>query len=484
MNDRPLPLLPLVLARVPRSLRRALEQEGVPFVEQAVAPAGGRFLLFDSMISTGPHGVPGQTPINVNLLRSAWSEDPFALLEDDTAIRKVFDLGALAPSETVSRVDKRIVREQLLADLRKRIETAGGVWLRIGAFPYPFRSAFNFRIDHDDYAPLDFSATLAAIAGYENSISHYVCAATHTGQPEALARLSGSHVGSHGYWHHTYRSVEENLRNIGRGIQALQAAGVEPVGFAAPHGRFNVGLREALEQLRIEHSSEFALAYDDLPFFPLDGRVLQLPVHPICLGICLEAARQGPWPQLSPADAAQIALSHFRRMIAEKREAGEPIFLYGHPEGRLGRFPHVLRSTLHAAARYSDIWRTTLAEFSAWWRVRGQVAIEASLDAERRLRVRVRGISSQYRFALEYCRGAEVATVPLDGSALSFPLDGPFAMSRAIVPRTFPQAAEQPEALRASLRRYLDWERVTPIEEISVHNWQGWAKRTLRRIKN
>ena len=126
----------------------------------------------------------------------------------------------------------------------------------------------------------------------------------------------------------------------------MRAAGIEPVGFAAPHGRFNGGLHAALESLGVSHSSEFGLAYDDLPFFPYEGRVLQIPVHPICLGVFLEAHNEATCPPWTPADAAQLALSHFERMIDEKRLAGEPIFLYGHPEGRLGRFPHLLPAPL------------------------------------------------------------------------------------------------------------------------------------------
>ena len=53
MNDQPLPLLPLVFGAVPKSLRQSLSQEGVPFVDQAVTPAGGRFVIFDSVASTG-----------------------------------------------------------------------------------------------------------------------------------------------------------------------------------------------------------------------------------------------------------------------------------------------------------------------------------------------------------------------------------------------------------------------------------------------
>ena len=51
----------------------------------------------------------------------------------------------------------------------------------------------------------------------------------------------------------------------------------------------DAGLKAALEKLQVGHSSEFGLAYDDLPFWPRQSSVLQVPVHPVSLGIFLNA---------------------------------------------------------------------------------------------------------------------------------------------------------------------------------------------------
>ena len=37
--------------------------------------------------------------------------------------------------------------------LRNAIERCGGIWLNLAAFPFPYRSALNFRIDYDRYDP-------------------------------------------------------------------------------------------------------------------------------------------------------------------------------------------------------------------------------------------------------------------------------------------------------------------------------------------
>lgn len=479
MSD-PLPELPLVLAGVPATLRQALEQEGVPCDDQR-SRRSGRFVLFDSK-----RGQPSldrdQIGIDVDHLRRGRSRDPFKALGDERAACCEWRVGRLQVRETAAQVNRAAVREQVLSDLRIMIESAGGVWLRLAPFPYPYRTAFNFRIDHDEYDAHDFNATLAAIAGYEHAVSHYVCAATHAGHHEALARLKDAHVGSHGWWHHTYRETADNLMNIGRGTDSLRAAGLDPVGFAAPHGRFNRGLLAALEQLGVTHSSEFSLAYDDLPFFPCQSNVLQIPIHPICLGICLDAARRSPGRTIGDGAAAGTMLEHWRAVASRKHSAGEPIFLYGHPDGRLGRFPELLRTALAMVIALPDVWSTTLAAFELWWRARSRVRLSVVRRGET-IEVTSHGLSAGYRFAIEYVRGNETALVELDRSTLSFSADALSWRRRHPRQPTMPAPSLFAPGLRAGLRSCLDWENVTPIHEINARTWRGWAKRTLRRIR-
>ncbi|HUY35942.1 MAG TPA: hypothetical protein VMV69_24595 [Pirellulales bacterium] len=475
-----LPLLPLVLGLVPDGLRRALAQAGVPCRDQRSAPTAGRFVLFDSREVPRPAIAEGQVVIDVDRLRIAFDADPFAALEDERSCRCEWQISGLRVREAVARVDKVRIRERLLAGLRAMLEAAGGAWLQVAAFPFPYRSVFNFRIDHDDYDRHDFAATLDATAGHEAAISHYLCAADFVGRRDELARLQGQHIGSHGFRHHTFRDAADNRWNIHRGIEALRDEGVEPVGFAAPHGRFNRGLLAALSELDVSHSSEFGLAYDELPFFI--GDVLQIPIHPICLGICLEAARDGRGDDLSPDAAAQITLDHFQEVAREAFLAGEPILLYGHPTGRLGRYPRVLSGVLDFVARFDGVWRATLAEWADWWRARAGAKLSVMREGERWI-VHAEGLSHSYRTAAEMWRGETVATLPLDQPLTAFD-PGDLAFQRRPLRRARPTPRQVgSEGWRESLRNYLDWERVTPIEEIDADTLRHWAKRTLRRIK-
>ena len=395
-------------------------------------------------------------------------------------------------TERIARVDKRAVRRRLLERLRSRIERAGGIWLRVSAFPFPYRSALNFRIDYDQYDPHDFDATLQQVAGHEQATSHFVSGAAYEGAPGALARLRGLDVGSHGYWHHTYRTAEENLRNIGRGIETLRAAGIEPSGFAAPHGRFHRRLLSALETLGITHSSEFGLAYDELPFFvatnlrSVPGDVLQIPVHPVCLGLFLEAAardsQDGSRAAGVAVDAAvDGAVEYFDQLVRSRYSRSEPVFLYGHPTGRLGRNPQVLRRVFQTASGFGALWKTNFTELARWWRARDQVRLCVARRDDRYV-VAVNRAAPGYRLGIEYCRGDHVALMPLDRDVVWFSPSALAYEARCSRSSVQPVRIDRPQGIRGRVRQLIDWERVTPIEEIATGDWRNWAKRTLRRL--
>ncbi len=482
-----LPLLPLNVSRVPLGLRQALGQEGVPYVDCAQAAHPARFMLFDSRREPAPRLLPGQQAIDVDLVRREEGRDLFADLVDERSSRRSWQIGPLDAVEEVARVDKRSARRRVMALLRREIERLGGVWMTVGAHPYPYRSAFNFRFDHDEFVAADFDAVLAALRGREDAASHYVCGSTHEGQSEALARLRGMDVGSHGHWHHTYRHAADNEHNIRRGIDVLRAAGIEPSGFVAPHGRFNVGLLETLERLGIGHSSEFALAYDELPFFPRQSGVLQIPVHPVSLGVILEAARrEHPGLDDNPHGihrATTLAIDYFTSAARAKHAAGEPVFFYCHPNGRLGRYPQVLRAVLDEVGGLSGVWRTTYSRFAEWWRQRARVvprveAIESGYS------VTVGHLPVGFEVALEVWCDDGVASLRLRAQLMRVSLDAlRYKARRPDSP--LPQAQLLPPArgLRAAALRGLDWERVTPLREIRVRGVRSFVKKTLRYIK-
>lgn len=494
-------LLPFELARVPRGLRLALAQEGIPFRDMAARPEPsdeyGRFVLFDSHMEQCPLLRPGQQAIDIGILRKAAApDDAFEALEDERSATGTWRIGPLELREEIACHNKLAVRQAVMNGLRAMIEAAGGIWLRLAPYPFPYRSALCFRIDYDEYHPGDFRRTLEAIDGFEHATSHYVSGAAYEKHREALALMRGLDVGSHGYWHHIYRDADENRRNISRGIDVLCRAGIEPQGFVSPHGRFHAGLLRVLESLGIGHSSEFGLAYDELPFFPRESSVLQLPIHPVCLGLFLEADHAATPHKEQPSsppngktaitervriDLAQV---HFRRTARSRYLAGLPVFLYGHPTRRIGRYPWLIRGLLQEIADYPAIWPVTFTQFAEWWKFRQAVRMSVWQRGEA-LEVCIRSSSKRFPLAVEYCRGEQhFALVPMATNVLRFSPDALAYERRRPIVGQASWRIDPAQPLRQRLLRWIDWERVTPLEEIRGRSVRQVAKRALRRLRD
>ncbi len=239
--------------------------------------------------------------------------------------------------ERVSRHPKAWIRRRLIDRLREAVTLAGGVWIRLASFPYPYRSAFSFRADLDETLPEDYHRFAAARKPLADCCTHFVSTHAYAHHPSVLRDLRDCDTQSHGHFHHVYREPEANRLNLERAHRILRSFGFEPSGFAGPHGRWSPGLDDALEDFGYLYSSDFQLGYDDLPFFPWKGdrfsRILQIPVHPVCEGLFLEAGIADP----------RVIGEYLGQVIGSRLDAGELAVAYGHPERRLGRMPEVLR---------------------------------------------------------------------------------------------------------------------------------------------
>jgi len=209
------------------------------------------------------------------------------------------------PYDTVARVSRGEVRRLVANCLRFLLGHKDLPYVHLAAVPgglsphgdCPQNSTFAFRVD-TDFGPrrdLEAVARLADRVGMK--FSWYVNIGAHRAHLDLFADLArqGHDIQLHCMRHTVYPDYKRNLENFRQGKDAMVEAGIVPVGVVAPFGEWNPNLNRALEELGFEYSSEFCLAYDDLPFRPVvDGRlskVLQVPVHPICLGR-LVAARQ------------------------------------------------------------------------------------------------------------------------------------------------------------------------------------------------
>ena len=481
------PALPLVLCNVPPGLAIALGQEGVPTVavpafrgQPSPSLRRGRFVLFDRRTTSeaviAGQLAAGQVALDVARYRVGEPVDPFEALAATDGAPKAWTIGDLRVVEQMNRHDKAAIRRRLLARLRRDVVTAGGVWARLVAFPFPYKSAFNLRIDLDEAAPADYARFAVARRPIDDCSTHFVSTAAYGQLPGVLADLRRVDAQSHGHFHHIYRDVASNRINLERAHAILVAAGFPaPQGFAGPHGRWNPGVDRILEELDYRYSSDFQLGYDDRPFYPWVGdrfsKVLQVPVHPLCEGAFFEAGG-------TPDTVRDHLVATVRAAIA----AGEPAFVYGHPEARLGRYPEIVAALADAVVGEDLVWRTTLTDFARWWRWRLDRKWSVTCSGPDRLMIEFDQVDRRYPLAVEVVRHDHVATIPITTPVLRLDRTNLAYERRSYrFDRPEPAAVRPPRGLRASIRAALDWETVTPVAEIATDTLAGQLKRGLRR---
>jgi hypothetical protein len=477
--------LPLLLWKTPPGLELILAQEGIAHEtirdEHPYAFRRGRFVLFD-----GRQVVPASlrsllthehVAIDIDLLRRDEPVDPFDSLIDHQDARGIWKVRRWNLSERVSRHPKAWIRRRLIDALRDHLASAGGVWMRLSPYPYPFRSVFNFRVDLDEPVPDDYHRFALPRNLLADCCTHFVSTHAYQDDAEVLDDLRRHDTQSHGHFHYVYRDPEANFRNLQRADRVLRDAGFEPSGFAGPHGRWNPGLDDALEALGYEYSSDFQLGHDDFPFFPWKGdrfsRVLQVPVHPVCEGLFLDAGVRD----------TRVVADYLGRVVAEKIATGDPALVYGHPERRLGRMPEILIGLHRLMDRHSLVWRATLTEFSRWWRWRASLRYMVLPRDGNRFEVQFDEWDPQYPLALEIHRGAFACSIPLTGPRTVLNLDELVYERRerpadpVVVP---PTIDTRNPSLKDAVRHAIDWETVTPLEELSSSSLSDRVKKGLR----
>lgn len=478
------PPLPLLLWETPPALELVLAQEGVPFAKvrdpHPLAFRGGRFVLYDGRriprSTVAATLTPEHVALDVDLLRRGIGAlDPFEALIDPSAGLMAWQVGGRTLTERVGRAPKAAIRRRVVQQLRHLVIAAGGVWARLAPFPFPFRSAFNFRADLDEPAPDDYERFARARRAVGDCCTHFVSTRAYGGHPSVLDDLKRFDAQSHGHHHVVYRDPEANRRNLARAHRILADAGMEPVGFAAPHGRWNDGLDDVLEELGYLYSSDFQLGHDDLPFYPWRGdrfsKVLQVPVHPICEGLFLEAG----------AVSGREIAAHLTAVVRAKVAACEPAFVYGHPERRLAQFPEVLAALAASIAGEALVWRVTMTEFAQWWRWRLQRRWSLLPRPEGRFEVQFEDWSSEFPLGLEIVRGQHASLVPVTGPRMVLRLeDLAYERRQSRVELPVPVAVKRPRSLKAAVRSALDWETVTPIEDLPASRLADRVKKGLR----
>ncbi len=476
--------LPLLLWKTPPGLEQVLAQEGVPFeVVRDAHPfvfRGSRYIVFDGRVTpratlasmlTAEH-----VAIDVDAIRREELSDPFASLLDTRATRASWPVGFHRVSERVARRPRASIRRRVVGRLRSAVTAAGGAWVRLAPFPYPYRSAFSFRADLDEPVPEDYLRFAAAREPLADCCTHFVSTHAYSHHPAVLRDLGAHDAQSHGHFHHVYRDAEANRVNLERAHRILAGWGIEATGFAAPHGRWSPGLDDVMEDFGYRYSSDFQLGYDDYPFFPWKGdrfsRVLQIPVHPVCEGLFIEAG----------IGEGQVIGDYLASVVEARLSAGELAVAYGHPERRLGRMPEVMAALARVVEESSLVWRATFTSIARWWRWRAERRWLVIPREAGRIEIQFSDWDDEYPMAVEIHRGAFSASIPVTGPRMILSL-GNLVYERSNDGAELPEPPmiERPApSLKNAVRAAIDWETVTPLGEIPATTLPNRVKRGLR----
>ncbi len=467
------PELPLLLYEVSPALDLVLAQEGVSFQRihkfDPSSLSRGRSILFDSS-QTSERSLRKRITnrhraIDVRTVKYSekYCSDLFNLLLDTSPCRAAWNVFEADLVERVSRFPKAEIRRLITARLRECILNSGGVWARVAPFPSPYRTAFNLRVDLDEPYPEDYNRFRQARHPIRDYTTHFVSTCAYQHNKAALDDLRQYDTQSHGHYHTIYKDRAANLRNLDLAHNVLQGYVEAPCGFAGPEGRWNRALNDALESKGYLYSSEFQLGYDDLPFYPWLGdrfsKILQIPVHPVCEGL---------FQDRSP-NSRYLTAYYLISILRIKELLGEPAFVYGHPERRLGRYPEILDIFCEEMIQEKHIWKTTLTDFARWWTWRSRL----------RWTLRVRD-GLEFTFARERAERSYPITVDVnhtEGQAslhiqeqsvetgrLSPDRATRFDIHLGLQTRSI---ADRMSDLKSILRGLVGWETITPIHDMT-----------------
>ncbi len=297
--------------------------------------------------------------INADDLVVALPFDPAALVLDQrTAVKSFYSPESRLPFETVSRVSKGEIRALVLRCLEILHHRRGLPFVHLWNFPNGARSLFCLRIDTDNGTDEQLRDLSLIIHRNGISATWFIDTKNHAKSLNAFAEMYGQELGVHCFNHQTFPDYESNVQNIRKAQTLLRNSGFHIQGFASPFGKWNNELGRAIVDCGFEYSSEFSYNYDDLPSSPQlknQEGVLQVPIHPICIG---SLKRQGY--------KSEQMIRYFASIVERKIAVSEPIIFYHHP-----RDLHLdALEWLFQEMRYKKVPVKTMSEFAWWWKMR------------------------------------------------------------------------------------------------------------------
>ncbi len=284
--------------------------------------------------------------------------------------RKNFpSLNNFFPNERVSEVSKRSIREIIYFSLLKIYDKKKLPLLTLNEFPNENKTIFNFRIDTDFAKKNEIEKLYSICKSYNIKATWFVETKSSNNWINIYKSMEKQEVGLHCYRHKVFNNLKKNKMNIQKGISILEKNGIKDFGFASPFGTWNNSLSQTINYFNFKYSSEFALDYDNLPFYPIinqnkSSNVLQVPIHPICVGSLKNSKHS--YNQMK---------EYYSNLIKNNTSNNLPIFIYDHPK----QFDEKILKWLFKKINELNLPSLTLMDFSKWWKERLKIKWNANI---------------------------------------------------------------------------------------------------------
>ncbi|MFC1887399.1 hypothetical protein ACFLYK_01170 [Candidatus Cloacimonadota bacterium] len=270
------------------------------------------------------------------------------------------------PSEIVSKVSKGKIRRLIQILLKGMYQQKELPFIQKWYWNSNRESCFSFRVD-TDYCTTEQARELYALC-LEKGINGtwFIDTGSEDRIKDIYAGMMDQEIAFHCDRHRIFKDKATNDKFITMGLDKLALHNLSVSGYAAPFGEWNKSLAEVLAEKSFEYSSEFALNYDDLPFFPNVGKgynVLQIPIHPISLGRLRRS-------HFSRSEMIQ----YYKALIDRKLAEQEPIIIYHHPAHlHLDVFKEIF-----SYVNSLDLPKMNFEQLSVWWKFRDSIDLKAA----------------------------------------------------------------------------------------------------------
>lgn len=296
----------------------------------------------------------------------------------------------------------------------------------------PIKGIFSLRIDADEYDKSAFGAYRGLFKEYASAVTIFfnVNAFKEAFDEIKFCKDSGVDVQSHAFYHHVYNDYENNRYNIRKAKNYFEKIGIHTAGFAAPFGKWNWQLQRALEDEGYVYTSDFSYDYLSLPSFPSkDGRVspvLEIPIFPVAPELFFQKGIKD----------AEIVISYYKRAIDSIADCNLPIIIYAHTSRQYNEVPYLLEEILKYAILEKRLTPKNMTDIAKIWNNKGSIGNE----------VIVRKPDSAYS-------GSKTKDALYD-------------------------------IIKSAIKDFVDFERVTPLEELQGPVSKRLLKKCLRAILN